>query len=497
MNQAKWLAAIFTLVVLVATAGGRSQRMDLPTVTLEGGESIEISFADLLENVNENNFRALQLKLDLEGELILYPFCIANDSAENVWADIYNENEEAYAFENLLVENGTRFTCQFEKGTLLTVTLRTDDYSLGTWSLLNPPENDRVWWLVVTDSLEVRREERPLADKGELVSGHALGLDFGYIVPPPRKMEFTFSETVKELEQAGWILITQDEQPWGAEIIETVDNLLHVVASKNSWFAYPYCVTPEWSGTLDLRFTYRPENYPENERWINSAFLLRGQDVGGEPIEACISVHYYTWARVILVKGLVKSWADGYPTWYGKWIYYKEFPDEETAKRYILSPHTVRVVWGIDNVMHFWFDEGYAWVRWLNPIGSKYRWQLFDTVDGRDQQYVRGAYYGEFVISEVAPPPQPIVVIPAIENLHLVKNKWRANYNLTLTTDYDDVDNVHSFYLSPEQVKALLKNAKLSLKNLGSYPIRISGEIKVMYANKTNNKIQIRRKPKN
>lgn len=446
-----------------------------------------IPLDNVLLGINENNFRMLQVKLDISGSMFLYPFCVVNESGDNAYVTIYEDSEKV--IDNFYIENGMKVLWQFEKGTNLVVDVFRGDW-VNSFEVPIPYDEDSVYWIIVTED-NVKQELRPITDKGELASGYALGLDFGTIGVPPREYTTNFEEmnTADDLRNDGWIVMDSNAYCYLEELsFPITDRGKSLYFRTYGWWYYPLVLTPEWTGEVEYEFVWKPDNRYYGEI-IFPLWLITGVDSNGNELWYGFFVRtnsYGKCARYYNVEGdyYVYVFAGG--------------STSEITNDYLLNNwHTIKISWTRDNILSFTFDDRFSQsfktILWnyyrstgtwtsipQSPIGSKYRLALFD---GAYSYWLnKGAYY-DFSIKELGlPPARPIMILPSIENFHLVGSEWRANYNLILTTNMENVDNVHSFYVSKEQVLAILKNKMLYLKNYSKYPIDVDVEIKVAYA---------------
>lgn len=460
------------------------------TGVIPKGEIIEVPFE--IGEANENNLKAIQVKLDFSGGIFLYPFCVANDSDENAYVWIYQGTKEVV--ENFLVENGMRAMWQFERGSI-----RVDIWWENHWNIFEnlsiPWDNDTVYWIVIT-SEGMNLRTRPITDKGELASGYALSLDFGTIGVPPRVYEAGFEEmeNADDLRGEGWNVFERIQDYYIEELsFPATDRgkVLYFRTKNWSWWNKPLIQTPEWTGEAEYEFSFKlDERYLGS--WYYTGFIFNGIDSeNGE-----IWFGFCIWGSDNW--GYLRSCSRYWNARWSYWVYWFE------VKGWVpFNPtvwHTMKITWTGDNIITYLLDNRYCvaersgygmWYEDIgqfvfvqqSPVGSKFRLSL---IDGLYSWWNKGSFY-DFSIKQLGlPPARPIIILPSIENFHLVGEEWRANYNLILKTDPENVDNVHSFYINREQVKAILEKKTLYLKNLSGYDMTVDGvEVKVIYSQTT------------
>lgn len=455
-------------------------------LSIGGGSSVEIDF-DVGEATPET-LRNIHVVLRATGYNFVYPFCVANDSQDNVFVTVVDQTRNQEVVEDYFVPPQTRALWQFESGTVLQVTVRAG-WGSETYTVSVPVSEDEVEWIVVTDYL-FRRETRPITDRGELISPYSLELDFGTMGVPPRVYQTGFEEmnTADDLRNDGWIVMDSNVNSYLEELsFPTTDKGKSLYFRTYGWWNYPLVLTPEWTGEVEYEFCWKPDNRYSGT--IAPRWLIMGIDGNGNEI----------WCGFGLWGNSYGSWSRYYDVVRGYWVYCgggRMSP--ELTEDYLLNWHTIKIRWTKDNILSWNMDNKfylamttavvyyhYPTGTWTSipqsPIGSRYRLALFDRPYAWESMR-RGAYY-DFAIRELGvPPARPIVVLPCVENFHLTHENWSVTYNLVLKTDPEGCDNVHTFYISPEQAKALLERHKLKITNHSKYPVDVEVNLKVTYA---------------
>jgi hypothetical protein len=407
-------------------------------LSLKPGESMTLVFD--IGGATADTVRNVQIKIDAEGD-VLYSLLVRVEGAPPSVAalEIY-EDDSLIEVLNLAHENVWAVS-KYLSGESHKITLRCldtsgnpvlENYQTLTWV-------DKSWELTVDFSgWQVVSRERPITDRGELVSPYsiALQLPLGGVVMPPAELTY---DDFDHFDSSKWIIKNgQIEIENGCMVLKST-NYTDVYSRES--FGYPTIETKMKLETTD-----------------NGA-------VGWLMLQVESGVY------IMLIKDEISGRVDAWVFGDGFGFRSERFPCE-----YLYEWHDIKLVLA-ENTVWFFLDNNYFFSR---PHTRPYSYQI--RFSGWRFPVLGYVDYLKFGTSSQ---PVGFISVPLTEeNLSLQGNRWHLTYNCVLKTS-TDVDNVHTFYLTGEQWRNLLEMHSITLVNGSQRSVKLNlVEIKVVYANK-------------